>query len=739
MSRSLIRILTIAIMPYLFTIAATYNGAMVPRFQMLSLAMMAVVLVGWLAIRTYQKWTWHETPLDRVFLLWGAAFGISLVANLQDARQISIGLWYVGLYIAIWYLLIDLLANDRIKRETLIDGVLIIGFIFVFFGYYLVLQQGYSPLGFFGLDRPLSLVGNPNTLATDLVVFVGFIMARFFSIKNRIGRGLLAFFGLATLFLLFLTFSRGGWVGMAAGLIVCGVLVLDSYGLLSPKSFREWFHRQRRSIQIVFVASILVTVAAAFIVAFIFIDSLDTKGRTLTLRTYLYDTAVQMFLEKPLTGHGLFMYGRGLERAVSENLNYPPRIHNQAHNTIAQIAAELGLPGLIAMGATIWVTLLTFRRNWQNRRDRALLIGAACAAVAFGVHHIFDVTSMLPAVAVMGIIVLVVALVPANPVPVRPFGYVVVVGLWGVLLVSAIWSATWNAQYVNIIASGTLNKNYTETADALQTVIDAEPYMPPYRLQQAFFYGLAAAEGDQNALRAGIESYRKVVEQLPNTAIMWANLGALLWQSGEQEQALQVMERASTLDQRQWQIALLWGQYAEAAGNVEMARTAYSRVILTPAAALHPVLQNSPIGRELTTNLELEGLPAAVLLYDQGRFEEAAQLWDSAPDETIAGYVVRALIAFELEGSKAAAQWMEKARTLGGENITSNEWVMFAQSKLAGQPQTPATVKPGLFTPDDVNGVFVSRMYFLRDMLPRVFVPQIGYSNMSPMLLRLQD
>ena len=78
--------------------------------------------------------------------------------------------------------------------------------------------------------------------------------------------------------------------------------------------------------------------AAALVVALALVaESFGIAGRTLELRTWIYDTAIQLFDERPLTGHGLFTFGAGLSRLNS----LPPlEPHSHAHDVILHVAAE---------------------------------------------------------------------------------------------------------------------------------------------------------------------------------------------------------------------------------------------------------------------------------------------------------------------------------------------------------------------------------------------------------------
>ena len=129
------RALLTMLFSYAIAIGATFNGIFNPEFSPITLGMIALMLGVWLFIRWRQGWKWHRTPLDEVFFLWALAFGLSLLANTDATRRIAIGLWYVSLYIGVWYILQDGLANNAFSRHTLIDALLISGFVIIFFGY----------------------------------------------------------------------------------------------------------------------------------------------------------------------------------------------------------------------------------------------------------------------------------------------------------------------------------------------------------------------------------------------------------------------------------------------------------------------------------------------------------------------------------------------------------------------------------------------------------------------------
>jgi O-antigen ligase/tetratricopeptide (TPR) repeat protein len=737
------RLITILLMGYLFLRGALYNGIVSSDIQITTILLMIGLVVGWLFLRSYNQWKWHHTPLDAVFLLWGLAFIVSLLMNREDWRQIVIALWYAGFYIGIWYILLDLLANQKLQRSALIDGLIVVGTVLILFSYGDLANAKPTVDGLFGLPRPSGLLGNPNLLATTLIVIMTFTIGRFISIHHRWIRLILAVITLAALLLLLLTFSRGAWIGLAMGMMVSGSLLLAHHNLLSFQALRQWWTRQSRSIQIILMVTTVIGVGLFLLTTAFVLISLTLSGRGIDNRTYLYNIGIENFLQKPISGIGLFTFGEAVELAQVQHPEYSRQIHSHAHNIVIHVAAELGLFGLVALFATIWVSIRAFRRNWRTKKERILLLTGAGGAVSFAIHHLFDVTAMLPAVALLGLVTLIIMIAPIEPEPIRqPVHRLIHRGsvgvLWALLLTSGLWNANLYGQYMNTVYSVFNTNSYLDAANALQPIVDVDPEMPTYRVQQAMFYALAANTGDRQALDIGIKAYDSLTEFMPNTAMIRANLAGLLLQSGQAEPALHAIQRAAELDPASWQFALLWGQYAEAVGNSDLALAAYTQAHMNNNHALfHPTLEASPIVSDMISTLE-PGLPQVAMLYVQRRFDEAEQLWATLDEHTTASYIVRSLIALAKSDRGAALDWFEQAKQQKLDKV-NEQWLIFGQQHFdeGSDISLIEQLTPPMFNADYGRGAFLMRTYFLQDMLPMAYIPQVGYSEIDPLLLYL--
>ncbi|MBZ0285876.1 MAG: O-antigen ligase family protein [Anaerolineae bacterium] len=774
----LARMLVTLLFTYALSLGATFNGILNAQFAPITLIIMALCVVGWLWIRQRRGWQWHRTALDWTMLLWVVAFGVSLLGNPDAARRIAIGLWYVGVYIGVWYVLHDMIANGALKRETLVDGLLISGLVVLIFGYvqlqFWVREVLASGLGAVSLPRPVSTFGNPNFLGGFLVVLIPLVLSRAFLTRVRFNRIMLLLYAGLAFVLLFLTFSRGAWIGTAVGCAIWGLLLLAQHNLLSPSQLKAWWSKQSRLVRGGVVAVSSVVLIGTAVAGVIVVRSFSDSARSAGLRTELYQAAVELFIEKPITGQGLFTYGRGLVRLPDIQ---PDKPHSHAHNAPLHIAAELGLVGLAALAVTLWLTVRAMRSNWRamSARDRTLLAGAIGAVVAFAVHQLTDVPAMMPAIALTGLVGLVVAVAPQfylTPQPplrtregekaiqsdrVNRLGKiaqrVAVMGmavLWVGLVVTGLWS---NGVYANSVAAmryAVETNDYWAAAQRMQPVIEADPNLSLYHLEQGFLLGMAASEGDTQAAQDAVAAYERFIALDPGYALGWANLAGLKWQLGEQQTAIEAMERAAELNARDWRLRLNLALFYEAAGNLEAANMAYDRILREyPDASLYPEFDTLAARLMISSQtLKLTVYAQMARLLESGEVDAAVALWADHPQpRTAQTTVLNALLALAQDERDAAVDWLEQAARLGS-TAKDSAWIHLGMARLAAfdgdaagaaqyQAAAYAALERGALDGDDEASLNIAYAQFLRLTIPRQYLPQVAYPVDDPVLLYL--
>lgn len=461
----MIAVIAIAFIMY-GALAANWSNLITAPYRIEAMAVIAILTLSWLAFRTLRRWIWYRTMLDKVLVLWIIAFAVSLLANTEVWRRIVIGLWFSGLYVILWYMLHDCILNGLLKREAIIDGTLLAGAAVLAVGYNEFVK--WAQAGAHGtLPVMLSTLDNPNPLGTVVLILLCLALCRTLMTRGllRIGLGIYTLLAAGALFL---TFSRGAWLGGGVGVVVFALLYL----LLRKVRF-NW----------------PVVIGLVAVTGLVGIGVTLYRGWGDNGRLPIYEAAFQMFREKPLTGYGLYTFGRGLLRIVG--VIPATTTHAHAHNLILNIAAELGIIGLIAFTITVIVFVRALRDNWINAQNgRHILLAGAIAAVAgVGVHHLFDVTALLPAVAIIGMVPLIVAMTPSLPEPmlVPRLRFALVSTLALIILVAGAWDNYVYNQYYSAITYAMQVFDARGTLDKLQPAVDNDPNIPVYHLMQAYF------------------------------------------------------------------------------------------------------------------------------------------------------------------------------------------------------------------------------------------------------------
>lgn len=558
MSASGKRLLSSVLLTFLFLflispLGATFLGVVSADMYLIAMTMMGICVVVWLLIRMQGRWVWHTTAFDLIFVLWGVAFALSVVSNMETVRRSMIGLWYMLLYIGVWYVLHDSLANRGLSRKLLVDAMLYAGVLIMLFSVVqLASQPEYKPV--------VSLIGNPNALGAVLLCMTPFAVGRAITSESRFGRLSWGIYSLVLIVNLLLTLSRGAWLGMFATLALLTLLLLTHYDMLSLSSLKMWWQGRTRFTRTAIGGIGFAALIGSMIAGGLLINSFSIPARRPELRTRLWNSALLQFAEKPITGQGLYTFGHdyGLSISIPN-----AQSHAHAHSVPFNILAEMGLVGIAVFLLSIGVVIRLVMRRWSqiSGDDRLIWVAAISALLGFGIQHLFDLPAMMPIVALVGLLMLVLVCAPDQPKPMRAWhkrGHAIgIIILWVGLLVTGLWSGNLYQQYLDamrISFAQTEDQNDTEhlddlreTALLLDDVIAQDPLMPIYHQQQALVWGILAESGDEEAINNAVASFRLFLELEPNHSISWANLSALHWQAWDDVAAINAIEQAIEL------------------------------------------------------------------------------------------------------------------------------------------------------------------------------------------------
>lgn len=238
--------------------------------------------------------------------------------------------------------------------------------------YGLVQLAGADPFPFEGRYSGIfSTVGNPNFAAGYLGATLPLVVWPALAPRRTLAIRLLAVgITAAQLVALMATNSSQGFFSAGAGL---GLLAL-AWALAQE---RPWSRPAAAGLLV--VGGLAVVTAAAGLAGAGPLGVL-ARQRSFELRTYYWQTALNIFGDQPLLGAGLDRYGvnyrlhRPLGAVLTSDL---PATNDAAHNVVLQMFSAggvvLGLAYLAVLGCTAWALVNGLRRH---RGERLLLLGA---------------------------------------------------------------------------------------------------------------------------------------------------------------------------------------------------------------------------------------------------------------------------------------------------------------------------------------------------------------------------
>lgn len=195
-----------------------------------------------------------------------------------------------------------------------------------------------------------------------------------------------------------LTFSRGGYLGMAAAFCVLIVLFWNKF---SSKQKKVWFGS--------FILAALVMLSAGRSVLFRFLSSFDFSEGSNVERMKNWRQGWEAFSDNIIQGVGIGNYSFYLDPTIA----YRTPVY--AHNLYLDLGAELGIFALMAwiflIVATIWGLYVSSRRT-EDSALSYLALGLIGSLVWFSVHSFFDTSVYAPNIlAVFTVIISISALV----------------------------------------------------------------------------------------------------------------------------------------------------------------------------------------------------------------------------------------------------------------------------------------------------------------------------------------
>ncbi len=608
----------------------------------------------WLTLRLVRGRGLPPTPLNPLLIVTVVVWFASAVFSL-DPRMALENIWMPLTLLLLFFVMVDLLQSGRetllVETQFLIATLVVLMAGLQLGSWYFGWGFGTQALGarsMIGAGVPLTPprlfvpLGVSTWLSAYTAPLAVLAGAWGWSTRRRDARIGLWLLAILLLGVMLLTGSRGGWISLAAGLVVFAALEV-----IKNTRLQQVIRRFALPLGIA-----LIGVVAAAVVALVVVSADPGHSSGDMLRFDLWRGAVQITADRPDFGVGIGEFGRAYR--IARDPTYVDNRLGTAHNFYLNTLAETGLVGAVIAAALGVMLVWRWWRLWQSAETnsrRTRLAGAFAALVGFGAQSFFDIFASPPLI----LLALTLAAYCITDVrskldpPLRGSRPAALASLIGVLIFGAALVRSDQAQ-------AAFNASLNGSLEQAQQAVMLDPSLRLYTLQVAYLTGEQSADSTD-----AIASYREALDLEPTWDTGWINLAALLQRQGDTSTALDALQHAIDIDNHNAAL-LLWARLAEAQKGTSRAAIvdAYKRY-LHDHLSDHKPLPLSSFWWE--TDLRRQALDA--FLTDQALEVRYRVLADHDPDQLAAlvpaaptgaaEWWVAGEYALTVEGNAAAA------------------------------------------------------------------------------------
>jgi putative inorganic carbon (HCO3(-)) transporter len=661
---------------------AAVDAARLPRtltFHLL-IAAVALLYVAWLAVARRLP---GGTPLDLAVLALAAAYAAGTAASLYWRVSLEATL-QLGAAAIVFYVLSDLpaLGAAQLRRAFMLVGVAlslytlwVVGNDYANYLSFAKDVEGLSSSNIFPptVPRAHDVSDHPNVLAMLLTLFMPMFTLSVFRAESRWERlgGLGAL--LAGAMAIFLTLSRGGWIGVGTGV---------TFTIVGGWVTVRWFEREQRgepaSWQALVPAGLSPTAIAAIGGAIVlvvggtlaFLASASTRPgwlfrSSLSPREDAWRAGYHMFRDHPLFGAGPDVFGLLYAQYAHGNF----LVHTQhAHNGFLQVADDAGILGIAALLVVAASVAFVLYRTWRGGSlDQRLLAVARRRAARFSAHNQLDAGNIWKAPAIaLAIVGAIIARnyreapgaswrpsIPRLPERWQRYGGFAARAL--VLLLLMVPLAGWyridRAHYDYWQGLEKWNKGEPGAIEKLQAAVNADSSMMVYQLQlgqaQATAFN-STGKKDRSLLDNAIIHLERAVQLDYRSDLAHANLARAYQLAGRDDDAAAEAQKTRVIARYHVPPVLLAAEVYEDIGRTDDAIDTYGQVIsMDSGLADSQFWQDTAFRRD---NLTDPQAPSLGLTLHRGRIPRPGALQPGVlargPGRSLEGLPVHAFASF---------------------------------------------------------------------------------------------
>jgi len=568
--------LLVIVLVYLYFLASTQYSLFDVRLLVISGGVLAGLGIAWLVLGRKLIPSGVLLPLLVFLAVQGLAAALSI-----DPRRSLIEVWLLVIE-ACLLVYFSGFARRFYSPRRVVGAVLVTGGLFMALSWSEVLQwlinwQQTHPGQWIPTES--YRLPAPNFLCAILNVWLMFALTRLWWSKDKHEKAALGLFAISALGLIYLTSSRGGWIGTATGLAGLWLVSLR----LAPAFWKDRWQKVRRSkwLTAALIMAVL-GVVGGFVALLLLQDLRPGHSPFLQARGYLWQPAWNAFLRSPLWGSGPFTF---ISFYLRVNSVPPSLFFDYAHNIYLDLLGGSGLLGLASFGWLVWIVLRKFIRglNSAGGENLAVLTGALAACAAFLVHGLFDsVHHTVPTSAWNLAILLGAACAVGEADTQRSARWQVgAVSALGLLATAGFFMNAWLGLPMTRGVQAGQKGDWPEAVRQFEVAAWRDPWLAVTHQQ----LGLAASQvyllGDAAALEKAEAAFERAAQLDPDWLLNWINLGLTREAQGDVDGALQAYQQAVASAPRAYESHWLLGRLLETIGDMPEAKENYQTALQT--------------------------------------------------------------------------------------------------------------------------------------------------------------